>query len=515
MSSILNIFDHIKTTLPSSSCIADELEHYISGSPGIPERVDTSKLISLSDEDTSAVSISSTVYQWIAAHEDGLQRAVTAAARSIKFISFDTFLSSLIDSYDNALAQLQGDDGTEFSPRELGVVLVEGNKSNKWVAELIATNHENGIAHDYIRLGEKDGREFKKFIEQVPTENKECIFNKLKNKTLFLFDDGSYSGTQIHDHVKGLLDTIREHNLEIKAIAIVIPYMTVHAKRRLENLAENSGSVKVIIAKSEKINTLNDIDDDADKQHIATIWYEGDRSQLSKIGTIWLEHKLPNDQSFPGPMISGSIYGANGQPKKASVSIFPSITPPYKHIQPPSNLDNIHKVSAKLLRGGQLNESSYLKLKEDHKVEVVINLREKSETTASFLLQNGIEYIHIPFDSKKITDEIVLDFLEAILKNRSKCIYVHCMHGSDRTGALIAIAKMVFNNEFNEAVKAQKTEQEIQTILAKNLKDVTTDMLDTKYGFHKTTHEHLLQYVKEVDVRSLVERLKTRKDTKQ
>jgi protein tyrosine phosphatase (PTP) superfamily phosphohydrolase (DUF442 family) len=517
MTIIINQVNYIRTTVSQSTTSRnEEADHYIRKTPPKPEKLDSSQLTSLnSSSENSAGGVMHTVHQWIEAHEEGLQAAASEAAESVKFIDFDTFILKLKVSYDDILTNLAPLYSGNFDPKEHAIALVEGKKSNKWVAELIASEHPHGEAYAYVRLGEKEAREFQNLIEQSPKEKNDDLINQFKNKTLLLFDDGSYSGTQMCDHLKHILTLIAEHHLGVTAIAVIIPYMTVHAKQKLEQLALSSSDVKVLISKSEDIQTLNHIKSVRTKTHLAQMWYKNDFQALQKIGTIWLEHKVPNDQSFPGPLLRGSVFNSDGKSRDISVQIIPDLTPPYKYASPLENQENIHKVSPKLIRGGQLNESVYAQLKETQNVQVVINLRETDEGPSSFLVKDlGIEYVHIPFNATRITDDIVIQFLKTLITHKEKTVFVHCLHGSDRTGVLVAISKMLFNKELAEAIKAKKPREELE-LIAKNIKDsAIKDMLDPKYGFHRLTHNHLLQYAKDFDILKMIDTLKKPSDSK-
>ena len=96
----------------------------------------------------------------------------------------------------------------------------------------------------------------------------------------------------------------------------------------------------------------------------------------------------------------------------------------------------------------------------------------------------GIEYIHLPWraylpDSirKNYYITIIDKFLEIVTKNENKPILVHCFHGRERTGLLVAIYKMIVHNyDYKEALQ---------------------DM--TNYGFKPWKHYDLKLYLKYFD----------------
>jgi len=105
---------------------------------------------------------------------------------------------------------------------------------------------------------------------------------------------------------------------------------------------------------------------------------------------------------------------------------------------------NFHEVHPYLYRGGAPDESSLKKLKEKG-VATIIDLRAPSECKLpekKLVKELGMDYINLPMASQAPTKEqlkIFIDKVEKAEKKESGPVFVHCAHGSDRTGCLVGI----------------------------------------------------------------------------
>jgi len=104
-------------------------------------------------------------------------------------------------------------------------------------------------------------------------------------------------------------------------------------------------------------------------------------------------------------------------------------------------LPDFHQVNAQLYRGGQPKTSGLQKLKELG-VKTVVNLRRKDdlaraeETEARSL---GLRYYGIALpDFSRPKDDEVQRVLEIIDAPENQPVFVHCHHGKDRTGTIVA-----------------------------------------------------------------------------
>lgn len=144
------------------------------------------------------------------------------------------------------------------------------------------------------------------------------------------------------------------------------------------------------------------------------------------------------------------------------------------------DLPNIGSVAPGLVRGGQPTSAGLEALKESG-IHTVINLREeqtsiKTEKEISEKLE--LNYISIPIRPFETPNDASLEkFLSLSTDEKIQPCFVHCLHGMDRTGLMIALFRLKVSDwSYEKAVK---------------------EMLE--HGFHKefkNLSEPLKQYAK-------------------
>ncbi len=108
-------------------------------------------------------------------------------------------------------------------------------------------------------------------------------------------------------------------------------------------------------------------------------------------------------------------------------------------------MKNFRKVESWLYRGGQPDPEGLRFLRELH-VKTIVSLRWRPDVIEEERLQVaafGFDYVSIPltywtYPSARSVDQ----FLCVLDDHARRPIYVHCLHGSDRTGLFIAIFRM-------------------------------------------------------------------------
>jgi len=131
-----------------------------------------------------------------------------------------------------------------------------------------------------------------------------------------------------------------------------------------------------------------------------------------------------------------SINAAQGSDARTSVeSAIPEVAP--------SALPNFHQVHPFLYRGGQPNSAGVDQL---HKmgIKTVIDLRAETGATRAEKAQLeklGLRYMDLPMSDKAPTTKQVDTFMQTVRDGRDKDepVFVHCAHGSDRTGCMVGI----------------------------------------------------------------------------
>ncbi len=124
---------------------------------------------------------------------------------------------------------------------------------------------------------------------------------------------------------------------------------------------------------------------------------------------------------------------------------------PAKHVykEQAGDLPNFHSVHPFLYRGGEPTADGVKKIKALG-VGTIIDLRAPSQPVsdqARIARALGMTTINLPMSSKAPTDEQVKTFLDAVQKAKddpaSGKAFVHCAHGSDRTGCLVGVWRVV------------------------------------------------------------------------
>ncbi len=273
---------------------------------------------------------------WIEAHDPAAQKALSILVRSIISISMDRFLRALAASYESMKE--------EFYPDAL--VPIAPGKSNQWVAAL--AHHRLGLQGQFCKLGEKEARELVKdggFFESLDP--------KSWPRQIILFDDASYSGTQIYGHVQAIKEYMETHeHKHVCTILVCVPFMTQKAFKMLSKLQRTSTAsppplgvpsqrgrrasrITLKIGLYERMQTVFEIFDSLplERQALSHLYkgtaYESIFEEETGVTVTFPHHKLPNEMSFFGPLAEVAVYPASPHTPHLH-RIIPEITPIYK-----------------------------------------------------------------------------------------------------------------------------------------------------------------------------------------
>ncbi len=145
-----------------------------------------------------------------------------------------------------------------------------------------------------------------------------------------------------------------------------------------------------------------------------------------------------------------------------------------------AGLPNLHRVATNLYRCAQPTADG-LKAAEQLGIKTVISLRafhsDKDEVESTKLKTERIR-----FNTWHPEDEDVVRFLKLVSNTNGGPYLVHCLHGADRTGTMIAIHRIAF-----EGWKKQ---------------DAIKEMTDGGFGYH-AVWTNLIKYLNELDVEAL------------
>lgn len=122
---------------------------------------------------------------------------------------------------------------------------------------------------------------------------------------------------------------------------------------------------------------------------------------------------------------------------------------------PGSELENLYKIDSGVYRSDQPSYSDFKAL-EKFGIREVLNLRNRhSDDDES--KGTKITLHRVKMKAHSVSEEQLINALR-IIKNRKGSIVVHCHHGSDRTGAVCAMYRIVFQNVSKEKAIHEMTE---------------------------------------------------------
>ena len=152
-------------------------------------------------------------------------------------------------------------------------------------------------------------------------------------------------------------------------------------------------------------------------------------------------------------------------------------------------LPNLHRVNASLYRSAQPSNEGFLFLgtqpilvNADRPIETVVSLRAFHDDDLLVPASSALRLEQIRFKTWHPEDEDVIKFLRIATTPSLQPVLVHCEHGSDRTGTMVAIYRVAVEGW----TKAQATDE----------------MINGGFGFHPLW-QNLLRYIEELDVNAI------------
>lgn len=153
-----------------------------------------------------------------------------------------------------------------------------------------------------------------------------------------------------------------------------------------------------------------------------------------------------------------------------------------------NGLPNFHKVTDDLYRGAQPAKSGFQELKKLG-VRTVVNLR-SFHSDRNKIGNTGLAYEHIYMKSWHPEEKEIVRFLRIVTDKNRTPVFVHCMHGADRTGVMCAVYRIaVCGWTRDEAIREMTTGgfgfHKIWTNLVKYVENLDIDSVRTKAGIGK------------------------------
>lgn len=141
-------------------------------------------------------------------------------------------------------------------------------------------------------------------------------------------------------------------------------------------------------------------------------------------------------------------------------------------------LSNFAKVTDALYRGAQPTKEGFAELKKLG-VKTIINLRAK-HSDEELIKGLDLNYFSIPINTWNLDNKHTARFLSIVMDKSNQPVFVHCQHGSDRTGTMVAVYRV-----YAQKWKAEDAIKELPV-----------------FGFHKIW-VNLKKYLRSLDIKKL------------
>lgn len=141
------------------------------------------------------------------------------------------------------------------------------------------------------------------------------------------------------------------------------------------------------------------------------------------------------------------------------------------------HVENFHRISSDLYRSGQPDDDEGFSEVESLGIRSVLNLREYHNDTDD-ARHTRLHLMAYPVAAGKVTEADVENCLR-LIQHAPKPVLVHCWHGSDRTGIVVAAYRIVYQGWSVEAAEKEFT--------------------DDTYGHHEFWYGNLVKLLRSTD----------------
>ena len=148
-----------------------------------------------------------------------------------------------------------------------------------------------------------------------------------------------------------------------------------------------------------------------------------------------------------------------------SLSLFSQNLKAEKITLPDSKLNNLYKIDSGVYRSEKYGIGESLNLRNRHS--------DNDEATGT-----TVKLHRVKMKAHSVDEEQLITALR-IIKNRKSNIVIHCHHGSDRTGVVCALYRIIFQNVSKE--------------------DAIREMTDGGFGFHRI-YKNIIRRIREADI---------------
>lgn len=149
-----------------------------------------------------------------------------------------------------------------------------------------------------------------------------------------------------------------------------------------------------------------------------------------------------------------------------------------------NGLPNFAKVSETIYRGAQPEKEGFTELKKMG-VTTIINLR-ANHSDRELIKGLGFRYVEISLNAGDTDEKNVIKFLKVATNPNNGIMFIHCQHGSDRTGMMIATYRML--------VQGWTRDEAMEEL--------------PRFGFHEI-YRSIRQYLKNFDTESMQQKVES------
>jgi protein tyrosine/serine phosphatase len=129
---------------------------------------------------------------------------------------------------------------------------------------------------------------------------------------------------------------------------------------------------------------------------------------------------------------------------------------PAQWAQPVGDLYNLHEMTPLLYRSS-LPDQAALPVLDKLKIHTIINFLAESDT--SWLTTPGVNMVQLPYRTRHVDDADVIVALRAIRTAEAQGpVLIHCKHGTDRTGLIAAMYRVVVQGWTKEEALQEMTQ---------------------------------------------------------
>ncbi|MEM8507305.1 MAG: tyrosine-protein phosphatase [Bacteroidota bacterium] len=144
----------------------------------------------------------------------------------------------------------------------------------------------------------------------------------------------------------------------------------------------------------------------------------------------------------------------------------------------------LYKLNDSIYRSEQPSAKGFQQL-EAMGLKTIINFRRNKKDDRK-ARKTALTLEHLPLKTKELTEEQILMVLK-VVHAAEKPVLLHCWHGSDRTGAISAAYRIVFEDwEKEEAIKELRKEE---------------------FGYHENWYPNVMDLLRDLDVDALKKEL--------